>query len=66
MWWIYFHKGAEAGSERISRSSEPGRLARLAYTYLHMPIVAGIILSAVADEIVLKHPRRAIPISRRC
>jgi len=56
MWWIYFHKGAEAGSEQISRSNEPGRLARLAYTYLHMPIVAGIILSAVADEIVLKHP----------
>ena len=56
MWWIYFHKGAEAGSEEISRSSEPGRLARLAYTYLHMPIVAGIIVTAVADELVLKHP----------
>ena len=56
MWWIYFHKGAEAGSELISNSSEPGRLARLAYTYLHMPIVAGIILSAVADELVLQHP----------
>jgi low temperature requirement protein LtrA len=56
MWWIYFHKGAEAGSEQISRSSEPGRLARLAYTYLHLPIVAGIILSAVANELVLTHP----------
>jgi low temperature requirement protein LtrA len=56
MWWIYFHRGAEAGSEQISNSSEPGRLARLAYTYLHMPIVAGIILSAVADELVLTHP----------
>jgi low temperature requirement protein LtrA len=56
MWWIYFHKGAEAGSEQISRSSEPGRMARLAYTYLHMPIVAGIILAAVADELVLTHP----------
>ena len=56
MWWIYFHKGAEAGSELISRSSESGRLARLAYTYLHLPIVAGIILSAVADELVLTHP----------
>jgi low temperature requirement protein LtrA len=56
MWWIYFHKGVDAGSEQISRSSEPGRLARLAYTYLHMPIVAGIILSAVADELVLVHP----------
>jgi low temperature requirement protein LtrA len=56
MWWIYFHRGAEAGSELISKSSEPGRLARLAYTYLHMPIVAGIILSAVADDLVLTHP----------
>ena len=56
MWWIYFHRGAEAGTEQISKSSEPGRLARLAYTYLHMPIVAGIILSAVADELVLTHP----------
>lgn len=56
MWWIYFHKGAEAGSERISKSAESGRLARLAYTYLHTPIVAGIILTAVSDELVLKHP----------
>src|SRR5215468_8556043 len=56
MWWIYFHRGAEAGSEKLSKSAESGRLARLAYTYLHMPIVGGIILAAVADELVLKHP----------
>ncbi len=56
MWWIYFHKGAEAGSEMISKSAETGRVARLAYTYLHIPIVGGIILTAVADEVVLKHP----------
>jgi low temperature requirement protein LtrA len=56
MWWIYFHRGAEAGSELISNSSEPGRQGRLGYTYLHLPIVAGIILSAVANELVLQHP----------
>jgi low temperature requirement protein LtrA len=56
MWWIYFHKGAEAGSEMISKAEESGRVARIAYTYLHMPIVGGIILTAVADELVLKHP----------
>ena len=56
MWWIYFHRGAEAGSEMISKSAESGRVARLAYTYLHMPIVAGIIVTAVADELVLSHP----------
>jgi len=56
MWWIYFNKGAEAGSAMISKSAESGRVARIAYTYLHMPIVGGIILTAVADELVLKHP----------
>jgi low temperature requirement protein LtrA len=56
MWWIYFHIGVHVGSERISHSSDPGRLARLAYTYLHLPIVAGIVVSAVADELLLAHP----------
>ncbi|HLZ04941.1 MAG TPA: low temperature requirement protein A [Bradyrhizobium sp.] len=56
MWWIYFHRGAEAGSAMISKSEESGRVARLAYTYLHMPIVGGIILTAVADDLVLTHP----------
>jgi low temperature requirement protein LtrA len=56
MWWVYFHIGAEAGSEHISQSSDTGRLARLAYTYLHLPIVAGIVVSAVGDELLLAHP----------
>ena len=56
MWWIYFDTGAKAGSENIAAAEDPGRLARLAYTYLHLPIVAGVILSAVADELVLAHP----------
>ena len=59
MWWIYFHRGAEAGSELIAKSTESGRLARSAYTYLHLPIVAGIVLTAVADEVVLTHPDRS-------
>lgn len=56
LWWIYFNVGAEKGTRAISESGDPGRLARLAYTYLHIPIVAGIIVCAVADELVLAHP----------
>lgn len=56
MWWIYFDTGAERGSHKIAGSDDPGRLARLAYTYLHLLIVAGIIVSAVADELALAHP----------
>jgi low temperature requirement protein LtrA len=56
MWWIYFHIGAEAGSEHISKAEDTGSFARLAYTYLHLPIVAGIVISAVGDELLLAHP----------
>ena len=56
MWWIYFNIGAERGSHRIASSDDPGRVARVVYTYVHVPIVAGIVVCAVADEIVISHP----------
>lgn len=56
MWWIYFNVGAERATHLIAHSDDPGRLARFAYTYLHIPLVAGIVLSAVGTELVLKHP----------
>jgi len=56
MWWIYFHIGAERGSRIIAHSDDPGRIARIAYTYLHILLVAGIILVAVGDELVIAHP----------
>ncbi|WP_237561425.1 low temperature requirement protein A [Frateuria defendens] len=59
MWWIYFDTGAERAHHRISHSSDPGRQARIAYTYLHTLIVAGIILAAVGDEVALVHPEHA-------
>ena len=59
MWWVYFDTGAERATHRFAQSDDPGRVARLAYTYLHIPIVAGIIVCAVADEVVLVHPGHA-------
>ncbi len=56
MWWIYFNIGAERGRSAIGEAADPGWLARLAYTYMHLPLGAGIIAAAVADELVLAHP----------
>lgn len=56
MWWIYFDVGAERSAEHIARSDDPGRLARQAYTYTHLLVVAGIVVCAVADELALAHP----------
>ena len=40
----------------IEHSSDPGRMARIAFTYAHIPIIAGIVVSAVAAELVIAHP----------
>ena len=56
LWWIYFARSAHDASETIARSEDPGRLARSAYTYFHLPMIAGIIAVAAADELTLAHP----------
>ena len=48
--------GARRGADLIAHHAEPGRVARNAYTYLHMPIVVGIVAGAVSDELLLAHP----------
>lgn len=56
MWWIYFNAHAEAAAHAIAEAADPGRIARIAYTYAHIPIVAGIIVTAAGDELTLAHP----------
>ncbi len=58
LWWLYFGGVARAVAERIGTSpaTEGGRIGRDVYTYLHLPIVAGIVLAAVGDELVIAHP----------
>jgi low temperature requirement protein LtrA len=56
MWWIYFNIGAERGSRQFASAEDRGRVARNVYTYFHLPIVAGIVVCAVADEITITHP----------
>ncbi len=56
MWWLYFDTAAEIGFDAIAKSDDPGKLARLAYTYVHILLIAGIIVAAAADEFVLRDP----------
>jgi low temperature requirement protein LtrA len=56
MWWLYFDIGAERAARQLAQDKDPGRMARLAYTYFHIPIVAGIIVTAASDEMAVAHP----------
>lgn len=60
MWWIYFVANAQAGNTTIQATDDAGRIARSAYTYIHILIVLGIILTAVGDEFLLTHPDDAV------
>ncbi len=56
MWWLYFDEVAVYALRHMNRAEDPGRLGRDAYTYGHIPIVAGIIVSAVGDKLVIENP----------
>lgn len=57
LWWTYFDVvaiAAEGALQKLSDQERP-RVARDAYTYLHFPMVAGIILLALGLEKVFEH-----------
>ena len=56
LWWLYFGSLTTTAVRRIAADQIPGQLGRDAYTYLHIPIVAGVLLTAVGDELVIAHP----------
>lgn len=59
LWWGYFDRvlpALEHQSESLD-DQDRGRFARDVYTWLHIPIVAGIIVTAAASEEILLHPK---------
>jgi len=55
LWWSYFDTSSKAGSEVITRSSDPGRIGAY-FHYVHVIIIAGIIVFAVGDDLLIAHP----------
>jgi low temperature requirement protein LtrA len=58
IWWLYFDVVAIVAARRLA-SAEPGRaqnaMARDSYSYLHFPMVAGIVLIALGMKKTLGH-----------
>jgi low temperature requirement protein LtrA len=61
LWWLYFDLVAAIAQRRLEKAENRTLLARDAYTYLHVVIVAGILLTAVGDELVIAHPTEELP-----
>ena len=56
LWWLYFTYVVRIAERRLELAANRTRMARDAYTYLHVVFVAGIIVSAVGDELLIAHP----------
>jgi low temperature requirement protein LtrA len=56
LWWAYFDRVATAAEHRLSTHDEPVLAAADAYSYLHLLLVAGIIVAAVGLKSAAGHP----------
>lgn len=55
MWWLYFGTSSKDATNAITHSDDPGRVGAN-FHYLHAVLVAGIIVTAVGNDLVLAHP----------
>lgn len=53
MWWTYFDRTADAAQERLREHGDPVLAAADSYSYLHLVIVAGIIIFAGGVKLVV-------------
>ena len=67
LFWSYFDRVGPAFEHRSEQTppDRRGRFARDVYTYIHAPIVAGIILAAVGFEEMALHPTESTPAAFR-
>src|SRR5919199_4215978 len=61
IWWLYFTSVASVGEHYLAASDDRTTLARDGYTFLHAVFAAGIIMTAVGDELVIAHPTEVLP-----
>jgi low temperature requirement protein LtrA len=71
LWWLYFDVAAIFARRRLIEATgiDRARLARDSYGYLHLPVVAGIVLFAFGLETTLHHvaePLDIVPAAALC
>jgi low temperature requirement protein LtrA len=55
LWWTYFDRFADEAEQRLRRHDNPVLAAADGYSYLHLLLVAGIIVFAVGVKVAIAH-----------
>ena len=64
MWWLYFGTSSKDASAVITSSEDPGRIGAYLH-YIHVILVAGIIGSAVGNDLVMAHPYKLLTLAQQ-
>ena len=62
MWWLYFGTSSRDATATITESDDQGRMGAR-FHYIHAVLVAGIIVTAVGNDLVQAHPHGAPSLS---
>jgi low temperature requirement protein LtrA len=64
LWWAYFDVVAVRTQAELSRTSDEARLwlARDLYSYLHLPMIAGIVMFALGAQETIAHVREPLAV----
>ncbi|CAM5770383.1 membrane protein [Labrys miyagiensis] len=62
MWWVYFDTSTHAAAEVIVEARDPGQLGAYIH-YLHVLLVAGVIVTAVGNDLSIAHPDKPVDVA---
>jgi low temperature requirement protein LtrA len=65
MWWIYFDTASAHGTHAIEHADDPGRIGAW-FHYVHVTLIAGVIVTAVGDELMVHHPDGHVDLAAAC
>jgi low temperature requirement protein LtrA len=65
LWWVYFDRFSGTAEERLREHDDPVLAAADAYSYLHLPLVAGIIVFAVGAKLLIHDSGEPLPDAAR-
>lgn len=61
LWWIYFDRTVTWAEDRLRAVDDPVLAAADSYSYLHLTIVAGIVILAVGQRTAVAAPGASLP-----
>jgi low temperature requirement protein LtrA len=65
LWWLYFDRTAAWAEQRLREADDPVLAAADAFSYLHLLLVAGVVVLAVGEKAAVASATQSLPLPAR-